>query len=61
MGIESSVALGAGHLLYDALKRFLSKHGFDEFVETLRQLCYSVGAGGPSLAPAMYSRLLLIG
>jgi len=61
MWIESSVARGPGHPFYEALNRLLSKHGFDGFVEGLCQPYYASGMGRPSLAPAMYFRLLLIG
>lgn len=59
--VESSVARGPGHPFYEALNRLLAKHEFDRFVEGLCQPFYSERVGRPSLAPAMYFRMLLIG
>jgi transposase len=55
------LATGPSHPFYQRLNQILAKHGFDEFVEASCQGFYSARVGRPSLAPAVYFRLLLIG
>ena len=50
-----------GHPFYERLNGILDQAGFDEFVEGLCQKFYAERVGRPSLAPAVYFRLLLIG
>jgi transposase len=62
MWIEAgALAKGPGHPFYAALNRVLRKHGFDSFVEEQCRAFYAEGIGRPSLPPAVYFRLLLIG
>ncbi len=55
------LARSPGHPFYERLNRILDKAGFDEFVEQLCAKFYAERVGRPSLAPAVYFRLLLIG
>lgn len=55
------LATGPSHPFYQRLNQILAKHGFDEFVEASCKGFYSARVGRPSLAPAVYFRLLLIG
>lgn len=55
------LAQRAGHPFYERLNRVLDESGFDEFVESRCQQFYAGQVGRPSLAPAVYFRLLLIG
>ena len=55
------LARGPGHPFYRRLNQLLNKHGFDEFVEGLCAKHYAENLGRPSLPPATYFRLLLIG
>lgn len=50
-----------GHPFYERLNRILATAGFDEFVESECSKFYAERMGRPSLAPAVYFRLLLIG
>ena len=60
--VESKhLAKGPGHPFYGRLNEVLAKYGFDGFVEGLSEKFYSAGLGRPSLPPAVYFRLLLIG
>ncbi len=52
---------GPGHPFYERLNQILDQHGFDAFVEGLCARFYAETMGRPSLAPAVYFRLLLIG
>jgi len=56
----ATLARSPGHPFYQALNRMLSKHGFDAFVQERCRAFYSE-IGRPSLAPAVYFRMLLIG
>ena len=51
----------AGHPFYEALNAELRTAGFDEFVEERCRKFYAEGHGRPSLAPAIYFRMLLVG
>ena len=51
----------AAHPFYERTNQILDSHGFDAFVEGLCQKFYADKLGRPSLAPAVYFRLLLIG
>lgn len=51
----------AGHPFYQRLNRLLDEAGFDAFVEGLCAKFYAPVMGRPSLAPARYFRLLLLG
>lgn len=55
------LAKGPGHPFYGRLNAVLAQHGFDSRVEALCARFYAVVRGRPSLPPAMYFRLLLIG
>ncbi len=55
------LARSPGHPFYERLNRILDEAGFDEFVEGLCAKFYAERVGRPSLAPAVYFRLLLIG
>lgn len=55
------LARGPGHPFYRRLNQLLDKHGFDEFVEEQCSRYYAEKLGRPSLPPATYFRLLLIG
>jgi len=57
----SSVKRGAGHPFYQRLSQLLEQHGFDELVEQECRGFYAERMGRPSLAPAVYFRMLLIG
>lgn len=57
----AALAHGPGHPFYGRLNAVLSGAGFDEFVESLCGKFYAARVGRPSLPPAVYFRLLLIG
>ena len=60
--VESqSLPKSPGHPFYKRLSQLLDEHGFDSFVEELCAKFYADKMGRPSLAPAVYFRLLLIG
>ncbi len=50
-----------GHPFYQQVNKILDAEGFDEFVEACCRDFYADHQGRPSLAPAVYFRLLLIG
>jgi transposase len=52
---------GPAHPFYRRLNQILGRHGFDEYVERACQEFYADKLGRPSLPPAVYFRLLLIG
>ncbi len=56
-----SLAQTPGHPFYERLSKLLDEHGFDIFVEENCTKFYAEKMGRPSLAPAVYFRLLLIG
>ena len=51
----------AGHPFYEQLNRILDAEGFDRFAESKCAEFYAEKLGRPSLPPAVYFRLLLIG
>jgi transposase len=51
----------AAHPFYEQLNRILDQNGFDVYAEGLCVQFYHERLGRPSLAPAVYFRLLLIG
>jgi transposase len=55
------LAKGPGHPFYGRLNAVLAQHGFDGHVEGLCAKFYAAKRGRPSLPPAQYFRLLLIG
>jgi transposase len=57
----SRLAKGPAHPFYRRLNQILSQQGFDEFVEGACEEFYAGTVGRPSLPPAVYFRLLLIG
>ncbi len=57
----SSLAKSPGHPFYERLSRLLDEEGFDAFVEQECARFYAPTMGRPSLAPAVYFRLFLIG
>ncbi len=56
-----ALAKSPGHPFYERLSKILDKHGFDRFIEEQCARFYATRMGRPSLAPAVYFRLLLIG
>jgi transposase len=56
-------ARGGGHRFYEALNALLAEAGFDRFVEELCAPHYGADdkPGRPSLAPAVFFRMLLVG
>jgi len=56
-----SLAKGPGHPFYGRLNKVLASYGFDDHVEKLCARFYAARRGRPSLPPAVYFRLLLIG
>lgn len=55
------LAKGPSHPFYRRLNEILGKHGFDGFVELACKTFYAERMGRPSLPPAVYFRVLLIG
>ena len=55
------IARGPGHPFYRRLNQILDREGFDAFVEQSSASFYAETLGRPSLPPAVYFRLLLIG
>ena len=51
----------SGHPFYQLVNKILDSEGFDEFVEACCRRFYADQVGRPSLPPAIYFRLLLIG
>ena len=58
---ERALAKAPGHPFYEKLSAVLDESGFDTFVEKECRPFYAKTMGRPSLAPAIYFRLLLIG
>src|ERR1700686_4409216 len=58
---EGALARGPAHPFYRRLNKVLGRHDFDRFVEKLAATFYAPRMGRPSLPPAVYFRLLLIG
>ncbi len=58
---EAALARSPGHPFYGRLNRILDEEGFDAFTEGVCSKFYAARMGRPSLAPAVYFRLLLIG
>jgi transposase len=56
-----ALAKSPGHPFYERLSKILDEHGFDRFIEEQCARFYATKMGRPSLAPAVYFRLLLIG
>src|SRR5260370_35759995 len=54
------LAKGPSHPFYRRLNQILGRRGFDGFVEGACQQFYSEAVGRPSLAPAVYFRILLV-
>jgi transposase len=60
--VESArLAKSPSHPFYSRLNQILGRRGFDGFVEGVCQQFYSETVGRPSLAPAVYFRMLLVG
>ena len=57
----TALAKGPGHPFYRRLNQILDEHGFDRFVEGVCAQFYAERMGRPSLPPAVYFRLLLVG
>jgi transposase len=57
----TSIARSPGHPFYDGLNRILDEAGFDEFVEKQCAPFYAERMGRPSLPPAVYFRMQMIG
>ena len=56
-----SLAKTPGHPFYERLSKILDEHDFDTLIEEQCAKFYAEKMGRPSLAPAVYFRLLLIG
>lgn len=57
----ASLPVSASHPFYEQVNRILDSQGFDRFVEGLCVPFYAAKMGRPSLPPAIYFRLMLIG
>ena len=57
----AQLATGPGHPFYTRLNQLLDEHRFDTFVERMCAPSYAKTMGRPSLPPAVYFRLLLVG
>jgi transposase len=57
----SALPTSASHPFYEQVNRILDGRGFDGFVEDLCRKFYHERMGRPSLAPAVYFRLMMIG
>ena len=57
----TALPVSAAHPFYEQVNRILDGQGFDGFVEDLCRKFYADKMGRPSLAPAIYFRLMLIG
>jgi transposase len=57
----SGLARSPGHPFYERLNRILDKEGFDAYVEGECAKFYAERIGRPSMPPAMYFRLLILG
>ena len=51
----------SGHPFYERLSKILDGQGFDRFVEERCRKLYADKMGRPSLPPAIYFRMLLVG
>lgn len=59
--VETKALKAPGHPFYKRLNKILDKHDFDVFAETQCGQFYAGQVGRPSLPPAVYFRLLMIG
>jgi transposase len=59
--VTSEMPKSPGHSFYARLNALLDAHEFDWFVEDLCACFYAPVMGRPSLPPARYFRLLLVG
>lgn len=59
--VETAELKTASHPFFQRLNKIFDQHGFDEFVEELCAGFYADQIGRPSLPPAVYFRLFLIG
>lgn len=59
--VEASRAKAPGHPFYRRLNKILAKDDFDAFVEENCAKFYAEKLGRPSMPPAIYFRLLLVG
>jgi transposase len=57
----SALPRGGAHPFYDRVNAILNDNDFDAFVESACRKFYADQVGRPSLAPAIYFRLLMIG
>ena len=57
----SELPVGEAHPFYAKVNHVLGQKGFDGFVEDLCRKFYAERMGRPSLAPAVYFRLMMIG
>lgn len=57
----SALPIGAAHPFYEQVNRIIDSRGFNAFVEDLCRPFYHERLGRPSLPPAVYFRLMLIG
>ena len=57
----AALPMAASHPFYEQVNRILDGQGFDSFVEGLCRKFYADRMGRPSLPPAIYFRLMLIG
>ena len=59
--VASELPRGGAHPFYDRVNEILDREGFDAFVEIHCRKFYADKLGRPSLPPAVYFRLLMIG
>ena len=57
----SALPTGAAHPFYEQVNRILDSRGFDGFVEGRCRRFYADTMGRPSLAPAVYFRIMMVG
>lgn len=57
----SELPVGEAHPFYAKINQILDQNGFDAFVEDACRKFYAERMGRPSLAPAVYFRLMMIG
>ena len=57
----SELPQSGGHPFYQQVNKILEAEGFDRFVEKQCRAFYAEQVGRPSLAPAVYFRMLMIG
>lgn len=59
--VETATLKAPSHPFYKRVNKILDQQGFDEFTEDLCTAFYAKKMGRPSLSPAIYFRLFLVG